>query len=75
MAAWWTRRRQARVRRREIAAAIRSEWELERPRGLAAVRAHISAVGELERARITSRAETAGRRPARPARERTPTRR
>ncbi|HEU0317705.1 MAG TPA: hypothetical protein VFR49_10275 [Solirubrobacteraceae bacterium] len=55
MVNWWRRRRVARARRREIGLAIRAEFELERPRGFAAVRSFVWGVGELERARITGR--------------------
>jgi hypothetical protein len=55
MGDWWQRRRQTRLRRREIGLALRAEFELERPRGLAALRSLVWGVGELERARITGR--------------------
>jgi hypothetical protein len=55
MTGWWQRRREARQRRREVGLALRAEFELERPRGLAAVRSLVWGVGELERARITGR--------------------
>jgi hypothetical protein len=61
---WRTRRRAARERRREIAAAVRGEWELEpRPRGWAAVKAFARQVGELEQARLVAHAEAARRPP------------
>jgi hypothetical protein len=66
MANWWRRRRQARVRRREIGLAIRAEFELERPRGFAALRSLVWGVGELERARITGR-DPGSHEPAAPA--------
>jgi hypothetical protein len=55
MTNWWRRRREARNRRREVGLAIRAEFELERPRGFAALRSLAWGVGELERARITGR--------------------
>jgi hypothetical protein len=51
---WITERRTARVRRRDDARALRAEFELERPRGLAALRALVRDIGDLERARMTA---------------------
>jgi len=65
------RRRQQRLRQREIRLALRSEFEFERPRGWAALRALVRDVGGLERARITARAsaiDDALRRPPAPQR-------
>lgn len=71
----WTQRRQQRRRRREIGNALRSEFELERPRGFAALRELVRGVGELEKARMTARARALDEPTSRPARQRTPTRR
>jgi len=65
------RRRQQRLRQREIRLALRSEFEFERPRGWVALRALVRDVGGLERARITARAsaiDDALRRPPAPQR-------
>jgi hypothetical protein len=63
-ASWLTRRRAARLRRREIREAVRGEWHLEpSPRGWAAVRAFAQQVGELEQARLVAHAEAARRSP------------
>jgi hypothetical protein len=52
-------RRASRVQRRDDARALRAEFELDRPRGLAALRALVRDVGELERARMTAHKRTA----------------
>ncbi len=76
MTGWWQRRRQARQRRREVGLALRAEFELERPRGLAAVPSLVWGVGELERARITGRDPgSPGGLASPPARQRTASRR
>jgi hypothetical protein len=53
---WWTRRRAQRRRRREIARAVRAEFELEPPRGLARIRALMNEVAALEQARMAAHA-------------------
>lgn len=68
---WWTQRRLARLRRRVDGRALRAEFELEQPRGLAALRAFSRQIGELERARMTARVRAldelrASRRPPAP---------
>ncbi|MGI8803797.1 MAG: hypothetical protein ACR2KV_16800 [Solirubrobacteraceae bacterium] len=76
MASWGNQRRQERRRRREIGIALRAEFELDRPRGWAAVRALVQNVGELERARMTSSARAREKPLPRPrAAERTTSRR
>lgn len=50
----WIQHRATARRRRQIKAATRAEFDLERFRGIAAWRALASNVGELERARIAA---------------------
>jgi hypothetical protein len=51
--------------------ALRAEFELDRPRGLAALRALVATVEELERERIRSH-RAAAQQPARPAADAAP---
>jgi hypothetical protein len=50
----WQRRRAKRERRAQDGRALRSEFELDRPRGFARLRALAASVGDLERERIRS---------------------
>jgi hypothetical protein len=50
----WRNKRERRARDRR---ALRSEFEIDRPRGFAALRALVADVGALERERIRSHAE------------------
>jgi len=61
------RRRDARKRRADDRRALRSEFELDRPRGLAALRAFATSVVEFERERIRSHTAPL-RQPASPVR-------
>jgi hypothetical protein len=55
---WWQRRRAKRERRAQDERALRSEFELDRPRGFGfgRLRALAASVGDLERERIRSHA-------------------
>jgi hypothetical protein len=59
MLRWISERRVAREQRRGDARALRAEFELERPRGLAALRALMRDIGDLERARMTAHKRSA----------------
>jgi hypothetical protein len=54
MLRWISDGRRAREQRRGDARAVRAEFELDPPRGLAALRGLMRDVGELERARVTA---------------------